>query len=277
MENNPAALKIGSKRTCMMLTVELLAAFLERIAPLRLAEDWDNVGLLVGDPQGPVRRVMTCLTITPPVAAEAIEQNADLIVAHHPLPFQPLKRVTPETPTGRMLLDLIAAQIAVYSAHTAYDSASDGINQRLARGLGLRGVFPLTFSAEGIGAGRIGWFEEPIRLGELAESVKGFLRLQRVQIVGVADKMIRMMAIACGAAGALLEHARQAYCDAMLLGETRYHTYLEAEAAGIGLILPGHYASERFAMECLADILAGEFPALDIWASRSECDPVRWV
>ncbi len=66
-----------------MLTVELLAAFLERIAPLRLAEDWDNVGLLVGDPQGPVRRVMTCLTITPPVAAEAIEQNADLIVAHH--------------------------------------------------------------------------------------------------------------------------------------------------------------------------------------------------
>lgn len=260
-----------------MLTVELVAAFLERIAPLRLAEDWDNVGLLVGRPQAPVRRLMTCLTITPPVAAEAVEQNADLVVAHHPLPFQPLKRLTPETPTGRMLLDLIAARIAVYSAHTAYDSATNGINQRLARGLGLRGVFPLTFSAEGLGAGRIGWYEEPIRLGELAQSVRGFLHLERVQMVGAAGQMIRTVAVACGAAGEFLEHARQAHCDAMLLGEARYHTYLEAEASGIGLVLPGHYASERFAMECLADILAGEFPTLEIWASRSEYDPVRWV
>lgn len=260
-----------------MLTVERVAAFLERIAPLRLAEDWDNVGLLVGHPQAAVRRLMTCLTITPGVAAEAIEQSADLVVAHHPLPFHPLKRLTPETPAGRMLLELIAARIAVYSAHTAYDSAANGINERLARGLGLRGVFPLTFSAEGLGAGRVGWFEEPIALGELAESVKEFLRLDRVQMVGLADQMIRTMAVACGAAGEFLQHARQAHCDAMLLGETRYHTFLEAEALGIGLVLPGHYASERFAMECLAETLADEFPALDVWASRSERDPVRWV
>ncbi len=85
------------------------------------------------------------------------------------------------------------------------------------------------------------------------------------------------MAVACGAAGEFLEKARDVHCDAMLLGETSYHTYLEAEAYGIGLILPGHYASERFGMECLADVLIAEFSELEIWASRTEYDPVRTV
>ncbi len=260
-----------------MSTVEMVTEFLGRIAPLDLAEDWDNVGLLVGDAAQEVHQVMTCLTVTPNVVAEAIAGKVDLIVCHHPMPFHAVKRLTPDTPTGRMLLDLIAARVAVYSAHTAFDSAANGINQRLARGLDLRGVFPLVFCQEGLGAGRIGWLEEPTPLGEVAESVKQFLNLDNIQIVGDPEKTIRLMAVACGAAGDFLEKAREAHCDGMLLGETSYHTYLEAEAHGIGLILPGHYASERFGMECLADVLTAEFSRLEVWASRSEYDPVRNV
>ncbi|MFH1266373.1 MAG: Nif3-like dinuclear metal center hexameric protein, partial [Planctomycetota bacterium] len=115
-----------------MHTVKVIAEFLDQFAPHRLAEEWDNVGLLVGDSSGRVNRVMTCLTITPATAAEAIEAETDLIVTHHPLPFRPLKRLTTDTPTGRVLLDLIAGRIAVYSPHTAFDSAEEGINQRLA-------------------------------------------------------------------------------------------------------------------------------------------------
>jgi dinuclear metal center YbgI/SA1388 family protein len=260
-----------------MLTVEMVAEFLKRIAPLGLAEDWDNVGLLVGDPSRQARRVMTCLTVTPNVVREVIEENVDLVVSHHPMPFHAVKRLTLDTPTGRMLLDLIASRAAVYSAHTAYDSAANGINQRLARGLDLRGVFPLVFSPERLGAGRIGWLEAPAPLGDVAESVKQFLDLSTIQIVGDPEKMIRLMAVACGAAGEFLEHVREAHCDAMLLGEARYHTCLEAEACDIGLILPGHYASERFGMECLAEVLSAEFADLTAWASRSEYDPVRTV
>ncbi len=260
-----------------MRTVETVTEFLGRIAPLGLAEDWDNVGLLIGDPTRPVRRLMTCLTVTPNVVAEAVAGKVDLIVTHHPMPFRPVKRLTSETPTGKMLLDLIAAGIAVYSAHTAFDSAANGINQRLARGLDLRGVFPLVFTGDELGAGRIGWLESDTPLGEIAESVKQFLNLDTIQIVGAPEKTVRLMAVACGAAGEFLENARQAQCDAMLLGETRYHTYLEAEAHGIGLILPGHYASERFAMECLADVLTAEFDTLEAWPSRTEYDPVRTV
>ena len=94
--------------------------------------------------------------------------------------------------------------------------------------------------------------------------------------MGEAERPARRVAVACGAAGELVEAAVTAGCDAMLLGETRFHTYLEAEAAGMGLILPGHYASERFAVEALADLLADHFADLTIWASRDEYDPVRW-
>ena len=99
----------------------------------------------------------------------------------------------------------------------------------------------------------------------------------QLQIVGDPQQAIRSVAVACGAAGEFLEAARRAGCDALVLGETGLHTCLEAEAIGIGLVLPGHYASERFAVEDLADILASQFPDLEVWASREERDPLQWV
>src|SRR6187431_1498174 len=120
-----------------MTSVADFCTFLDAFAPPALAAEWDNVGLLVGDRSQKVERVMTCLTITPASAAEAIRERADLIVTHHPLPFKPLKRLTAEQPAGRMLLDLIRAGIAIHSPHTAFDSAAEGINQQLALGLGL--------------------------------------------------------------------------------------------------------------------------------------------
>lgn len=265
-----------------MPTIESIANFLEHFAPSRLAEDWDNVGLLVGDPRHKASRVMTCLTITPAVAAEAVAQDVDLIVSHHPLPFRALKRLTADTTTGRILLELIAAEVAVYSPHTAFDSAADGINERLARGLELRGVMPLVFDPAGQGIGRAGWLEQPLRLVELADRVKRFLSIDRVQTVGHSEQSIRTVAIGCGAADDFLQYARREHADAMLLGEARYHTCLEAEALGIALVLPGHYASERFAIECLAQVMAEHFAEvaphaeIQFWASREERDPICW-
>src|SRR5689334_23056183 len=113
----------------MSSTVQEVCDFLETFAPARLAEEWDNVGLLVGDRKRPVRKVMTCLTITPASAAEAVAEGVDLIVTHHPLPFKPLKRLTADSLPGRLLLQLIGANIAVHSPHTAFDSAAAGINE----------------------------------------------------------------------------------------------------------------------------------------------------
>ena len=260
-----------------MPTVRDLAAFLETLAPPALAEDWDNVGLLVGDRRRPVAKVMTCLTLTPPTVAEAVEHKADLVVVHHPLPFQPLRRITTDTTAGAMLLELIAAGTAVYSAHTAFDSAAEGINQRLARGLGLRGVGPLAPGEGALGAGRAGWLEQPAPLSELAERVKAFLGIERVAVVGDRQRGVRLAGVACGAADSLLRPAIDAGCDCLLLGEARFHTCLEAEAAGVGLLLPGHFASERFALEALAEVLREQFPDVNIWPARRERDPLHWA
>lgn len=262
-----------------MLTVSAIAAFLEDFAPIRLAAEWDNVGLLVGDARHHVQRVMTCLTVTPQSAAEAIQEKAELIVTHHPFPFHELKRVTADRPEGRMLLELIAAGIAVYSPHTAFDSARSGINQRLAEGLGLSDVGPLVSDKADpkLGAGRYGFPESLATVGRIATRLKDFLNLPGVRVVGEAQMPVRAVAVACGSGGDLLEAAQRAGCDCFVTGEARFHTCLAAEALGLGLILAGHFASERFAVERLAELLAAQFPAATVWACRVERDPVQWV
>ena len=261
-----------------MTMLQAICEALDEFAPRRLAEEWDNVGLLVGDPQAGVQRVMTCLTVTPASAAEAVADGADLIVTHHPLPFRALKRLTTDNTPGRLLLQLIRAGIAVFSPHTAFDSAAAGINQQLAEGLGLRNIAPLVAKDEvpPLGAGRFGELPPETPLAELASRLKAFLKLSGLHVVGNAQQPCRRVAVACGAAGEFLEPARGAGCDTLVTGETTFHTCLEAEAREIALLLPGHFASERFAVETLAVTLARQFPELTVWASRQERDPLWW-
>lgn len=261
-----------------MQTVETIADFLEQFAPRRFAAEWDNVGLLVGDGNSPVERLMTCLTVTPDTAAEAVDAEAGMIVTHHPFPFRAQKRLTTGTPTGRMLLQLIASGVAIYSPHTAFDSAIEGINQRLAEGLGLKEIQSLIPDEAGPGSGRWGRLvSRRIKLSKMAERVKKFLSVDRIQYVGDLDQPIRSMAVACGSGGEFLRQARKLGCDAMLTGETRFHTCLDAEAAGVALLMPGHFASERFAVEYLADVIAKQFPDLEVWAARRERDPIGLI
>ena len=261
-----------------MIELATVANFLEHCAPSSLAAEWDNVGLLVGRRDQAVGRVMTCLTVSPDVAEEAIETDVDLIVSHHPLPFRSIRRLTNETTTGAILLDLIAAGTAIYSPHTAFDSARDGINQSLARGLQLRGIAPLVSEdpTGTLGSGRWGWFDEEVTFGQIMDRVKKFLKIDQLHWVGNPEQLIRTLGVACGAADEFLDIARRLGCDAMIIGETRYHTCLEAEAVGMGLVMPGHYASERFAVESLAQMMTQRFPELTITSSQREHDPINW-
>jgi dinuclear metal center YbgI/SA1388 family protein len=262
----------------MTHSVADVAQFLNALAPPALAESWDNVGLLVGRAQQPVERVMTCLTITPASAREAVERRANLVVSHHPLPFRPLKRLTCESGEGRLLLELIENKIAVFSPHTAFDSAEQGINQRLAAALGLDAIAPLVPALEaGQGAGRHGRLPSEVSLMEFAATVKNALALSHVQAVGPLDRGVRRVAVACGSAGEFIAPAAEAGCDCLVTGEVRFHGCLEAESLGIALVLAGHYASERFAVEELAAALSTKFPSLSVWASSREQDPVHWL
>lgn len=257
-----------------------LCQHLENFAPPQLSEDWDNVGLLVGDATRAISRAMTCLTITPASAAEAIKQQADLIITHHPLPFQPLKRITTATTVGSLLLALIEARVAIYSPHTAFDSAAEGINQTLAEGLQLTDIKPLQPSEPSLplgGTGRQGRCATPETVASLAQRLKGFLKIEDLQLVGNSVQSVTKVALGCGSAGKFLADAVREKCELFITGETSFHTFLEAEARGIALLMPGHYASERFAVERLAEKLQHAFPQLHIWASDEERDPLQRV
>lgn len=265
-----------------MIRLPEVVAFLREFAPPELAEDWDNVGLLIGDPADEIRSVLTCLTLTPNVADEAISRGVQLIVTHHPVLFRPVQRLTAETSEGRVLLALIRAGISIYSPHTSYDSAADGINAQLARLFELRDVQPLrpnatlATEAQPAGSGRFGSLPSTTSLRKLIERIKPALRVSTVQFVGDLDRPITKLGIACGAAAEFLRDAAQHGCEALLTGEARFHSCLEAEATNIALILPGHFATERPAMEQLANVLHSRFAELIVQASQTEYDPVKF-
>ncbi len=366
-----------------MPTVAEFAAYLERFAPCATAADWDNVGLLLGDPAADVSRVMTCLTVTPDVSAEAVREGADLIVSHHPVLFRGAKKLTATNPDGRAVLPLLRAGIAVYSPHTAFDNCTGGINDGLCTRLGLRNVVPLSpreakrqcklvafvpdadlqtvsdalfaagagvigrynecsFRLAGTGTfygteatnptvgqkgrreevsewrlevvvpenlvakvvaamrvahsyeepafdvyplkpgtsggdGRFGELAHPTTLGELAKLAKTALNASAVQIVGDPARPVRTVALACGGAGRFLGDAIERRADAFLTGEMLFHDLLAARGANVGLILPGHYATERPGVEDLAAKLAADFPGATAWASRDERDPLSAI
>ncbi len=263
-----------------MPTIDNVCSYLDQLAPMRLAEDWDNVGLLAGNRNDDVQRIMTCLTITPASAAEAIEQGCQLIVSHHPLPFHPLKRLTTDNTASGLLWNLIRAGVAIYSPHTGFDSAAAGINQTLCEKLELAGIEPLVpipNDPDLLGAGRMGTLYSEKTLSEFVALVKNQFGLDKLQIVGDLAARVGTVASACGSGGSFLTIAIERGCDTFVTGETNFHTSLEAQANGISLVLLGHYASERFAVEMLAERLDQEFAETEVWASQQESDPLLWV
>jgi dinuclear metal center YbgI/SA1388 family protein len=367
-----------------MITVAAVVEFLERLAPNDLAAEWDNVGLLLGDREAACRGVMTCLTVTPDVADEAVADGAGLIVTHHPVLFRAAKRLTTGNPEGRMLLTLVRAGVSVYSPHTAFDNTHGGINDTLARRLELKDVgplrrtdgprrckvvvfvpesdlarvsdavfaagaghigqysqcsfrlpgtgtffgsektkptvgkkgrreevselrlevicpeagverviaalrkahsyeepaydvYPLRAEATGPGEGRLGRLKKAVPLGDLARTVKTASKAAAVQVVGDTAEKVERVAIVCGAGGEFLHDATRARADVFVTGEMRFHDYLSAQNQGLALCLPGHYATERFGVEELAQCLQENWPDLNIWASRTEHDPCRWL
>ncbi|MDD2585416.1 MAG: Nif3-like dinuclear metal center hexameric protein [Syntrophomonadaceae bacterium] len=132
----------------MQARVRNIKDIMEQHFPLHLAEKWDNAGLQIGSLNGNAAKVMVALDLDETVAQKAYEENADMIITHHPLIFKPVKKINFDTPAGKLLRDLIKADISVYSAHTNLDAGERGLNQLLAEMLGLQNIKPLEKSWE---------------------------------------------------------------------------------------------------------------------------------
>jgi dinuclear metal center YbgI/SA1388 family protein len=260
-----------------MPTVSEVCEYLDQLAPVDLAEDWDNVGLLIGRRTSEIQRIMTCLTLTPDVASEAVEQGVQLVVSHHPVLFRGAKTISDQSDEGRMLLGLIESGVAVYSPHTRFDSAQQGVNQQLAEGFGLVDISAIRRSEAfpGLGSGRTGRLPSPTRLKEFLNVVRSVCGARYLEYCGDDEAVVRQVGVACGSAAEFLEDAAKLGCDTFVTGEARFHSALAARSKGVNLILMGHYSSERPAMEWLAVQLGQVFSGVDVAASQVECDPLK--
>lgn len=262
----------------MSVTVGEITATLNEWYPPELAEGWDNTGLLLGSSDAHVETVLTALTLTEDVAAEACEMGADLVVSHHPILFRGAKKLTADTPEGRIVLMLAKADVAVYSPHTRFDSGVAGINRFLADRLGLKDVLPIRPGDDdaSVGAGRLGLVESGMTVEEFAVRVSTVCGVSGLHVVD-GGRPVTKVAVACGAASEFLEDAIALGCDAFVVGECRFHSALEARAASVSLFVPGHYGTERPAVEWLAGELGRSFPRLKCLPSAVETDPLRWI
>lgn len=267
----------------MANTLASVVAELERIAPLGLAESWDNVGLLIA-PAEPsaeeiaVERALLTIDLTETVLAEALELGAQLVVAYHPVIFGGLKRLRRTVPMERVVLRAVRSAISVYSPHTALDAARDGVNDWLAEALGPGPRVPLA-PREGepeLGMGRTVTLDQPAPLAEVVARIKGHLGLEHVRVAASArheaGEPIHSAAVCAGAGGSLFEGVRG--MDLLLTGEMRHHDVLARAAGGTSVVLCDHTNTERGYLPRLAERLRGACSGLEVVVSRRDRDPL---
>ena len=255
-----------------MILQDIIAA-LERIAPLRLQDEWDNSGLQVGFPDAEISRVLVCLDITEAVVDEAAAKGCQLIVSHHPLLFKPLRQVSDATYQQRCVVKALSAGISIYSAHTSLDNAPCGVNHKIASRIGLqdlRWLSPLP-SGEG-GSGLVGDLPQPVPDRDFLARIKERFGVKCLLHSALDGRAIRRVAL-CGGAGAfLLGDAIRAGADCFLSGEFHYHDYFEN--GNVLLMELGHYQSEQFTQQLLQDFLTAEFPSLQVLVTDLYTNPV---
>ena len=258
----------------MSLAIRHLVDAFEQIAPPRLAEPWDNVGLLVGDPGAPLARILLAIDYTPQVAQEAREARCDAVVAYHPPLFQAKKRILP----GDGIFEAIRDRIALYSPHTALDVAHGGTNDVLCDLLGATGRRPLRLSSpqgmENLGIGRVADLP-PTPRSVLIERARSGLSLERLLVGGPTDGDATRVAVCAGAGGELLDAALSSGAQLFLTGELRHHDVLRAARAGLTVICALHSNSERVTLRHLQRRLQDALPGAEILLAQTDQDPLR--
>lgn len=256
-----------------MAEVRDIYQFMDKVAPFSMQEDFDNAGFLVGRKDQALKKVLVALDITLEVVEEASQVGAQLIVAHHPVIFQPVKSVTDETVTGRILLELAEHGIAAICAHTNLDAAHGGVNGCLAQALELSGIGQLCQAGvdekgRAYGIGRVGTAHRPgLRAGEYAAFVKEKLGAACVRFVD-SGRPVQKVAVGGGACGSMTEDAIAQGCDTFVTADLKYNQFLEAKALGLNLLDAGHFPTENVVCAPLATRIAKAFPDIEVLLSK---------
>jgi dinuclear metal center YbgI/SA1388 family protein len=263
----------------MTAAVSDIIDLMDHIAPPCLAEEWDNVGLQIGDRRWTVRRVGVALDAGLEVVNAACQMKVDLLVTHHPLIFKPLIAIDYQTPLGTILQKAIQHRLSIFSAHTNLDKSKGGLNDILARRIGLvdctvldktgihdRGTLKVDAAADNKenldpmryyeGLGRVGTLSKSMALTDFALDVKQKLNLDVIKVVGNTGLLVKKVAVCTGSGSSLLKAFFKSGAQVYISGDLRFHDARDVEAADLGLIDIGHFPSEYLMVESLVKRLA---------------------
>lgn len=234
----------------------------EKRYPLKYACDWDNTGLQAGDREQQVETAYVALDATDEVIAAAKSANAELLLTHHPLIFQGIKRVTTDSLTGRKIIALLEGGMSCYSVHTNYDVM--GLAQLASGRLGLGETFVLEEVLDGEGIGRAGYLPSPMSLEQCAALVKERFGLPSVKIFGDRDAAVNLAALSPGAGKSMFGPAVKARADVLITGDIDHHTGIDLWDMGIAVIDAGHYGIEHIYIEDMRRFLNQACPELRV-------------
>ena len=241
----------------MIPTIKEIEEKLFEWAPKKLAEDWDNVGLQVGDPDAQVKRSVISLDISNSVFSFALKEQADLVISHHPLIFNPIRSLNLKEYKARLLAGFLRHDIGVISMHTNLDSALGGVNDRLCELLEIENAVPLLPNKEdgSQGLGRIGNLKTPLKKEEFLTFISKKLGKNSLAYCGTPKGTIKKVAICSGSGSTLFEEAIRHQIDAYITGEVKHSTALMAKDIGILLVDAGHFHTEHPVVEKIYDYL----------------------
>ena len=276
----------------MQATVAHIIEIMDRLVPPWLAEEWDNVGLQIGDLRLPVQRIWIALDPAAEVIDAACKNKVDLLITHHPLIFRPLKSIDFATPGGSIIQMAAQHELAVFAAHTNFDIVSDGVNDILAQRLGIKRLEILqpikvdvsaqeeassAASAEvAHGIGRIGTIDRSCTLEAMVSMIKKRLKLKFVRVAGDPKMKISRVALCSGSGSSLVPAFLSSDADVYI----HYHNARDAESEQRAIIDIGHFASEHLMVEALAQRLKQLISEAGISAVIKACtiekDPFRF-
>ncbi|NVK52567.1 MAG: Nif3-like dinuclear metal center hexameric protein [Flavobacteriaceae bacterium] len=269
------------------MKIKDITNFIEELAPLHYAEDFDNVGLLVGNYNTTVSGVLVTLDTLEQTVQEAIAKNCNLIVSFHPIIFSGLKKLNGNSYVERVVLKAIKNDIAIYAMHTALDNVQQGVSGKICEVLGIQNpqiLIPKSNikSKETIGMGMIGELPNAMNEVDLLQFVKTTMKTDCVRHSEILNTPIQKVAVLGGSGSFAISNAIASKADAYISADFKYHDFFKAEKK-ILLIDVGHYESEQFTKNLLVEHLTKKItnfaPALsvgNIMLSEKSTNPIYY-
>lgn len=263
-----------------MIKVENIAKAIEEFAPKFLKEDYDNVGLMVGDNSKIVQKVLLSLDCTNEVIKEAVSINADLIITHHPLLFKKPRSIIKGDLIGDKVINLIKEDIALYSCHTNLDSAKEGINETIVKMLGFTSQKIMepneSKNYNDCGIGRMVKLEHETSFSDIVQLVRKTLNVRNMRIVRGAEQ-IKTLAIINGSGQDFFYEAKKLGADCIITGDTTYHFASDFKEMGISIIDAGHFSTEYIVFLKTLEFLKEKFKEVEFIDSKKCADPYEFV